>query len=199
MALLVRFRGMNSSEMVIGQQTGNTIQAAVATREQRQALLLDFRRSVFLYCLGFARNQAEAQDLTQETFAKAFEHLERQPADQPRAWLLRIARNTCIDQERRKRVRRLLMPWLAPDELDTATPAGRHEQTEQIEIVRRAIRALPQAQREVLVLREYNDLSYQEIAEVLGLNMGTVMSRINRARQAVHRHFQESHHEKPTR
>ncbi|HNX98012.1 MAG TPA: RNA polymerase sigma factor [Candidatus Aminicenantes bacterium] len=159
-----------------------------------RSLLLEHRRSVFLLCLGFAHNQTEAQDLLQETLAKALAHRQRVPPENPLAWLLRIARNTCLDQERRKKVRRVLLPWLAGEEPCDATPHHRLEQEEEIALVRRAIRALPRAQRDVLVLREYGDLSYREIAQVLRLSEGTVMSRLSRARRAVLDFCQENFH-----
>lgn len=180
--------------MTMNQPMAGGRSEASADEARFQDLLLEHRRSVFLLCLGFARSQTEAQDLLQETLAKALAHWQRMPPENPLVWLLRIARNTCLDQERRKKVRRVLLPWLAEDESQPATPHHQLEQTEEIDLVRRAIGSLPRAQREVLVLREYGDLSYREIAEVLALNEGTVMSRLCRARRAVLDYYQEQTH-----
>jgi RNA polymerase sigma-70 factor (ECF subfamily) len=161
-------------------------------REATCRLLLEQRHSVFMLCLGFARDQAEAQDLTQETFIKALRHLEQH--DEPghiRPWLLRIARNLCIDQIRKDRLHRFFQPWLAPDETDEASPDHLHGAGEEIALVRSLIRTLPTRQREVLVLREYGELSYAEIAGMLKLSEGTVMSRLNRARSALMKAFKE--------
>jgi RNA polymerase sigma factor (sigma-70 family) len=183
---------MSETEMVM-----TPIVAAETDGESNTAefhsLLLEHRRSIFLFCLGFARNQAEAQDLTQETLTRALGGRSSKPSGHPRAWLLRIARNTCIDQARRSKVRRFFRPWIAVGDGGDPSPHQRLEQAEAIDIVRQSIKALPTAQRDVLVLREYNDLSYREIADVLGISEGTVMSRLNRARRAVLNCYQERH------
>jgi len=185
------------SEMAIEREWASADDpCAELARADLQARVLEHRQGVFHFCLGFARNRAEAQDLTQETFLRAFIHLNRVPTGHIRPWLLRIARNACIDSERRQRVRRLFMPWIVESEIDLSTPEGLHDREEEIARVRRAIHRLPLHLREVLVLREYNDLSYQEIAAILNLKAGTVMSRLNRARQLVLHHLQEKNHER---
>ena len=155
------------------------------SREVLQEMLLAQRRSVFLLCLGYARNASEAQDLTQETYLRALRHPERIPTDHLRPWLLCLARNLCLDQLRRQKVRRLFQPWLADHREADAAPEQIHSQSEQTALVRRAITGLSGKLRDVLVLREYNDLSYGEIAETLNISEGTVMSRLHRARAEV--------------
>lgn len=168
-----------------------------AAREWLRAQLVAWRDSVFCLCLGFARNAADAQDLAQETFAKA---LARPPApghENPKAWLLRVARNTCLDRERRARRQRLWFSAREPEPVEWNTPESRAGEAERGFLVKRAIRRLPGRQRDVLVLREYTGLSYEEIARVLGVRVGTVMSRLNRARRAVLKHYQEACHAQP--
>ena len=160
-------------------------------QENQKPDILEYRKSVFMLCLGFARNRNEAQDLAQETFLRAFENLHRAPPDHLRPWLLQIARNCCIDNERRKKVRRILMPWILPPEGNVRSAEELHGKKEEIELVRMAVASLPLKLRDVLVLREYNDLSYEEIAQILAIKPGTVMSRLSRGRRAVIKYYQE--------
>jgi len=169
----------------------------VMAREQldRQELLA-CRDRVFCLCLGFAGNAADARDLAQETFVKALAHFDDDRPANPQAWILRIARNTCLDLLRRRKVRGPQVPvseWNAVDDITPESIAGRDEE---IAIVRRAIDGLPVLLRDVLLLREYAELSYDEIGQALNLPLGTVMSRLNRARLAVLSFYREEHHEK---
>ena len=86
------------------------------------------------------------------------------------------------------------MPHLVREEHDAMTPDHHHIRDEEIARVRAAIRSLPHSLREVLVLREYAELSYREIATELNLKEGTVMSRLNRARAAIIRMSKEENH-----
>jgi len=160
--------------------------------------LLVFRDKVFCLCLGFAGNAADARDLAQDTFAKALAHYSRARPKNAQAWIMRIARNTCLDQARRRKVRGPLQPVSEFAAVDWRTPEWNAGREEEITIVRKAIASLPRRQRDVLVMREYGELSYQEIALALGVSSGTVMSRLNRARQAVLRFYREEHHEQRT-
>ena len=124
-----------------------------------------------------------AEDAAQEAFLRAWQRLpEYRPQGALRNWLYRIAVNVALDNLRRE-------AKLAPDELDelpladaSPGPEATTVGNEQAELVRRAVGALPPASRAVLVLREYHDLSYQEIAAALDIPVGTVMSRLNYAR-----------------
>ena len=153
--------------------------------------LMAFKDRIFCLCLGFMGNAADARDLTQDTFAKALAHYGQDNPEHVQAWLLRIARNICLDQLRRKKVRG---PQQAVSEftaIDWRTPEHNAGAQEEIRIVRKAIAALPQRLREVLVMREYSEYSYQEIGRSLRISPATVTSRLNRARQAVLRFYQE--------
>ena len=136
------------------------------------------------------RNGADAEDAVQECFLRAFRHFDsyRGPAMKP--WLLAILRNVChAEFARRGRqdaadendmdARAEAIPlWQEPQASAEAALMRRHDD----ETVRRLVEHLPQPFRETLVLREINDLSYQEIAQVAGVPVGTVMSRLARAR-----------------
>jgi RNA polymerase sigma-70 factor (ECF subfamily) len=125
-----------------------------------------------------------AQDAAQETFIRAWRHLTGYRPRAPfRNWLYRIATNVTLDALRRQR------EMVDIDGLSLATsevgPEARLVIRERGEQVQRAVLALPPASRAVLVLREYEGLSYREIAEALDIPIGTVMSRLNYARNRL--------------
>lgn len=125
-----------------------------------------------------------AEDAAQEAFVRAWQHLPRYRPQSPfRNWLYRIATNAALDTLRRERetVDVEDIPLANPE----AGPETQVEAKERGEQVRQAVLALPQASRAVLVLREYESLSYREIAETLSIPIGTVMSRLNYARNRL--------------
>jgi RNA polymerase sigma-70 factor (ECF subfamily) len=129
---------------------------------------------------------ALAEDAAQQAFLQAWLHLPSyQPRRPLRSWLYRIAVNAALDALRRQRQ----ADPQAMDDLAMADPSQQPErQTEEGEraaLVQEAILALPPASRAVLVLREYEGLSYREIAAALDIQIGTVMSRLNYARGAL--------------
>ncbi len=129
-----------------------------------------------------------AQDVVQESCIRAFRFLDRFEGGNARAWLLAIVRNqayTLLAAQGRRRDELALgdeIPVDAVELADHATPErlamGRQERAK----IRSAIAALPADAREMVVLRDLEDMSYKEIAEVTGLPIGTVMSRLARAR-----------------
>jgi RNA polymerase sigma-70 factor (ECF subfamily) len=125
-----------------------------------------------------------AEDAAQEAFIRAWQHLPNyQPRSPFRNWVYRIATNVARDFLRRERetVDVDELPLAASDE----GPEAIAERGERGERVRQAVLALPPASRAVLVLREYEGLSYREIADTLGIPIGTVMSRLNYARNRL--------------
>jgi RNA polymerase sigma-70 factor (ECF subfamily) len=124
---------------------------------------------------------AEAEDVAQETFVKAWLALPKYKAalGSWRAWLCRIAINLAIDFHRRQR-QALDLDEALPD--PASGPADQAESELRAALVRRALAQLPPASRAALVLNEYANLSYAEIAAALDIPMGTVMSRLNYAR-----------------
>jgi RNA polymerase sigma-70 factor, ECF subfamily len=128
-----------------------------------------------------------AQDATQEAFLRAWIKL---PGFQPRApfrnWVYRIAVNTALDILRQKPAERFEtsegMNVMAEK---TPGPEAAYIEKEQADFLQGAVKALPDAARAVLVLREYGELSYDEIASVLEIPVGTVMSRLNYARNRL--------------
>ncbi len=125
-----------------------------------------------------------AEDAAQEAFVRAWQHLlNYQPRSPFRNWVYRIATNVVLDALRRER------EMVDVDDLSLASPdegpEAAAEREERGERVRQAVLALPPASRAVLVLREYEGLSYQEIANALEIPIGTVMSRLHYARNRL--------------
>jgi len=127
-----------------------------------------------------------AEDAAQETFLQAWLRMPSyRPQSSLRNWLYRIAVNTAIDMLRKEK---RILPGAVEDLNLTDSgpgPEASFASSERAELVRRAVLALPEASRAVLVLREYESLSYQEIAEALDIPVGTVMSRLNYARKLL--------------
>jgi RNA polymerase sigma-70 factor (ECF subfamily) len=122
-----------------------------------------------------------AEDAAQEAFIRAWKHLPNYRPQSPfRNWVYRIANNAALDVLRRRR------ETVNVDELPIASsntgPEATVEKEERAVRVRQAVLELPEASRAVLILREYEGLSYKEIADTLGIPIGTVMSRLNYAR-----------------
>jgi RNA polymerase sigma-70 factor (ECF subfamily) len=146
--------------------------------------------------LGSAGRRQLAEDLTQEAFLRAFRSL---PRFDPRgaaplsSWLLRIAARTAIDELRRRRP-----TASAIDEVDLADRAARPDEVAQwastARAVREAVDRLSPEVRAAFVLRAYHELSYPEIADALEIDLGTVKSRLFRARQALAERLREIDH-----
>jgi RNA polymerase sigma-70 factor (ECF subfamily) len=127
-----------------------------------------------------------AEDAAQETFIRAWLHLGSFRVDSSlRNWLYRIALNTATDMLRKDKriVPGDLEDFQLPD--PQPGPEGVYLQDERTMLVQEAIASLPEASRVVLVLKEYGELSYREIAEALYIPIGTVMSRLNYARRLL--------------
>jgi len=154
--------------------------------------LMAYKQTVFRICLGFCRDPWDAEELTQEVYLKAYVKWDTlKDPGRKREWLFRVARNTCLDhvkQQRRKRAYGTVTP-LGPgvDAVDDRanTPESQVTRTGELEQLKQVIARLPEKLKEVLVMKEYAGLSYREIALSLGIKEGTVMSRLNRARQRV--------------
>jgi RNA polymerase sigma-70 factor (ECF subfamily) len=135
------------------------------------------------------RNETDAHDVVQESYLRAFRYADGLRGADGRAWLLTIVRNTAYTWLRRRRTEELpatdtLADDADPTALDPAVALVRHADRT---MVREAIEALPIEFREAIVLREIEGLTYKEIAAVIDVPLGTVMSRLARARARLHR------------
>jgi RNA polymerase sigma-70 factor (ECF subfamily) len=145
-----------------------------------------WERRIFALSFGMLGREEDARDATQETFLSAFRNLRGFRGEaKVSSWLHRIAVNQCITRQRRAKVRSETAledetigegaSFLAPAH---ESPARRAERQERTEVVRRAVSALPPELREVIVMKEFEELTFQEIAEVLNLPLSTVKSRL---------------------
>ena len=133
------------------------------------------------------RNQHDAQDVVQEAYMRAFRFSGGFRGGNVRAWLLRIVRNTCytwLEQNRPQQPTEFDETLFGPDPR-TPNPEEALLRNDSGKLLRQVLETLPRDFREVLILRELEEMSYKEIAEVTGMPPGTVMSRLSRARDAL--------------
>jgi len=146
--------------------------------------------SLYNFAHWLARNETDAEDLVQETYLKGLRSFASfQPGTNFRAWMFQILRNTFLSS--RSKLERRLTVAIDPEE-DGPELAVEKETPETIlvkrldsQLVQSAIEGLPVHHREILLLCEVEEMSYQEIADVLSIPIGTVMSRLARARKAI--------------
>lgn len=137
---------------------------------------------VYRYCRRVLGNEALTQDAFQETFLRLYRGMEPgRRMTNVRGFTIRIARNLCLSARSSKHYG--LSPL--PDELPSLTTRDEYEKKELLEIFRSVVECLPMQYREPLVLREYDGLSYQEIAEILDISLATVKVRLYRAKQSI--------------
>lgn len=140
---------------------------------------------------SLTRNQADAEDLVQDSLIRAYKAIERFDGRYPRAWLLTIVRNTHINRNRRRRPELLRDPdvqmerMVASPEEDEAARPDRFVDLEFDADLQAALASLSEPFREIVELVDIDGLAYAEAAEVLGIPVGTVMSRLHRARKKI--------------
>jgi RNA polymerase sigma-70 factor, ECF subfamily len=153
---------------------------------------LEHADGLFTYAMALTRNSFEAEDLVQETYVRAMEAIGRlREHSNVRAWLYTILRNIRLNQVRQRRTSPRLVELDAYQNAadlvkDSARdPHALYVNKVEKQQVRAALQQLSEELREIIVLREYADLSYQEIATFLNCPLGTVMSRLARARSKL--------------
>lgn len=150
-------------------------------------LVARYQDRIYRFLLRLMRSPDDALDLTQDTFMRAYQGLERwRPDASFKTWLFRIARNLAFDQLRRGKVVQFVALDEGADIPDAAAgPEALLETAQRYRVLEAALARLPSEHREILLLREIEGMAYEEIAAVLNLNIGTVKSRIARARAAL--------------
>ena len=134
------------------------------------------------------RNDQDAEDVVQEACLRAFQFLGGFHGEHGRAWLLTIVRNTCStwrEHHRGKLAATTFDERIHSGAAPAANPESPLLQSEDKQLLRQALEELPPDHREVIVLRELEGLSYKEIAGIAGIPLGTVMSRLARARERL--------------
>ncbi len=144
---------------------------------------------IFRMAVSFTRHRAEAEDLTQEVFLKLWQNLHRYvPGSSFRAWAFRVAHNLYVDAYRRSREQRRAT-WIDPEFLETLPgsddPHASTVRKQRLELAQSALARIPEELAQLILLRDFADWSYEELAAELELPLGTVKSRLNRARREL--------------
>jgi RNA polymerase sigma-70 factor (ECF subfamily) len=180
-------------------QTRSTDGLARASRFERT--IMPHMDAAYNLARWLTRNDSDAQDVVQDAYLRAFKYFDGFQGESASAWLLSIVRNACFTWMRRNRPSEEVVGNESVDEEEVGNAerllgGGSHQlatdpETPLIEARERAqlnelVAKLPAEFREVIVLREIQDLSYREIADIVGIPIGTVMSRLSRARKLLH-------------
>ncbi len=148
-------------------------------------IVTTFQEKIIEFLFRMTQNRELAEDLGQEVFLRAYRLLDRYDRNKAAfsTWLFTLARNLCLDELRKKRP--FCVQWeesafteCSPD----PDPNSLLQDTELEELIARAVASLDPIFREVFILRDYQDLSFEEVAEITGIPVGTVKSRLHRAR-----------------
>jgi RNA polymerase sigma-70 factor (ECF subfamily) len=169
---------VNEAELIVRAQNGE--------RNAFSELVRIHTRGVFNVVYRMCGDALVAEDAAQETFIRAWQNLSSyRPQTSLRNWLYRIAFNAGMDMLRKEK--RILPTDIEEMNLpdDRPGPESMVSQNERTAMVQKAILSLPDASRAVLVLKEYEGMSYREIADALDIPIGTVMSRLNYARKLL--------------
>jgi RNA polymerase sigma-70 factor (ECF subfamily) len=173
----------NERDVIIDWKKGN--------KKAYEKLVRHYMRDAFLVAYGLTGNAEDARDLSQEAFIKAYQSRDRFDEARPfYPWLYRILKNHCLNLI--KRGMRYTSPLKYEDNPDRerfaspqSTPLEQLEREERKRFVRAAIDMLSEDHREIIVLKNFKGHAYQEIADILEIPIGTVMSRLYYARKAL--------------
>lgn len=146
------------------------------------------------------RDETDAEDVVQEAYLRAFKHFGSFHGGDGRPWLLAIVRNTCYTWMQHNRSPELTISLdddLHEIESKDLNPEALLLQSADTQMVRQALEGLPVEFREAIVLRELEGLSYKQIADVAEIPVGTVMSRLARARKRLHQILKSQMHKEP--
>jgi RNA polymerase sigma-70 factor (ECF subfamily) len=170
-------------------------------KEQFGDLVQRYQARLVNYLFRLLRDVAEAHDLAQEVFLKVFQALDRyDPRFKFSTWLFRVAQNAAIDQIRRRRLRLVSIDRPSVDEDGDRTwefpspdpgPYSDLRNQERGDAIQEAIDGLPWEYRELIVLRHFGELSYEEIATLKGMPLGTVKNKLFRGRQMLKKGLEE--------
>lgn len=155
-----------------------------------------FEQKVYSVAYHFTLKREDAEELAQEIFLKVFENLHRYDGGFPLvAWIVSLSRNLCIDRYRRRKRERSFRfvsdDAVAPLLQSGDDPASETVRKERVKLLFSALAEIPEELAEILVLRDLDGLTYEEIGKALGLPDGTVKSRLFRARAEVARKVRE--------
>ncbi len=149
-------------------------------KEAYQAIVERYMKRAYYIALGFVRNPQDALDISQEAFIKAFRRIKSFDVERPFfPWFYKLMKNFCLDHlKRRSRIQEVPLE-------EGRVLKEEHEDREMKEVLWKGIESLPVEQREVIILRYFQQLSYQEISEVMEKPVGTVMSSLFYAKKKL--------------
>ena len=159
-----------------------------------EAMALPHLNSAFNLARWLTRGDQDAEDVVQEAYLKAFKYFDRFRGGDGRTWLLAIVRNTFYTEYRNRQAHpqgeefdedSYALQEVALAQPGINNPESALTQRQDQRLVHSALESLPVEFREVLVMRELDDLSYRQIADVIGIPIGTVMSRLSRGRKLL--------------
>jgi len=166
-------------------------------RARFEAIALPHLDAAYALARWLTRNDADAADVAQEAFLRAFRYFDSYRGDDAKSWVLKIVRRTCYGWLARNRPADVVS-LEAEEELGEAVATSAIdaeallESRSDLRHLHQLIEALPAAMREAIVLRDLHELGYREIAEVTGVPIGTVMSRLHRARSLLLRTYDQT-------
>ncbi|MDH4322376.1 MAG: sigma-70 family RNA polymerase sigma factor [Desulfobulbaceae bacterium] len=173
-------RGADIAELVLACQAGE--------KQAFNRLVLLHQTRIYNLALNYVKTPEEAKDLAQDIFVTAYRALPSlREAEKFSAWLNQLAMNHCRNRYRKLQRRGYFTSTstddiIVPELIATNSPDRLLERDERDNLVRTVIAAMPAAEKEIIILRDLQELSYEEISETLGVPLGTVKSKLNRAR-----------------
>jgi RNA polymerase sigma-70 factor, ECF subfamily len=184
-------RGLTDGELIVSAVAGAT--------DGFEELVRRYQRPITSYVYRMLGDHESALDVTQEVFIKVYNSLNKYSSDYKfSTWLYRIAHNAAIDHMRRNSINAMSIEAENPDgsyqiqiESRRPSPEQDHERREWRNEIDAVVKCLPPAYRDLILLRHSRDLSYDEIADVTGLPLGTVKNRLFRAREMMRQIFVE--------
>jgi RNA polymerase sigma factor (sigma-70 family) len=177
----------------MSKDSGNKVDKQSVGRDSRdrfEETVMPYLSAAYNLARWLMRNEQDAEDMVQESYLRALRSFHTfQTGRDGRAWLLTIVRNTCHTWMLQNRPREMHLPL--DENRQDALAASSNPETALIEkknsqAVREALESIPFEYREVLILREWEELSYKEIAQIVDVPLGTVMSRLSRGRRELH-------------
>ncbi len=158
------------------------------SRESFEQVMLPHLDAAYTLARYLLRNDDAAQDAVQEAYLRAVRHFDGYRGENSRAWLLTIVRHCCATSRTQGRQRDAFVEFderQHSEHVESVTPELHLVRADAVDAFQRALASLSQQDREVLILREVDDLTYEEIALSIGAPVGTVMSRLSRARKRM--------------
>ena len=187
-------------QALLDKQSDEALMARVARGGQDafEILVSRYGDAVITFCYTFMRRREVAEDLAQETFLRVYRNAGRyRPLAKFTTWLYRIATNLCINEVKKRKLRKAISldESAGPNSdgtriveriaRDTVQPLDKVELREANDLVEKAIARLPDDQRTTFVMVEYHNMSYREIAEILGVTVSAIKMRVKRAREVL--------------